>query len=187
MENERVRILYEIELLKKQTCEKCQNKQSKISRVNCKCKAAVKIRELGDRLMNLVNDRSWQGLLDEIKERRRMTVKQYMTLRRYEESDEELLKILGVGEVTFRRWKNRNGLSNLHLKSKEEINLILKERGNIEFFATKRRIKYTEEDIDYALSLVGKMTYKEIEKVTGVSSGALSYRRRARENAKRCD
>lgn len=109
MKSKRISILLKIDDLDKQRCRNCIDKGAK--GVHCACAAAKKIRKYGFQLAELTKPRNVEEYkLLKVLKLKDMTRDHYWQFVAAEFSDKSIRESLGVGETTFTRWKNENGL-----------------------------------------------------------------------------
>lgn len=107
---ERQIILAEIDRLEFERCGICVqfNSVSPLVKVNCKCEAAVKIRELGTRLefRGAVKDLDPDSVTFDT-----LTVEQFWGLKALNMTDAQMLKLFKIGHKRLIKWKDDNGVS----------------------------------------------------------------------------
>lgn len=104
--NERQRILAQISELEKQRCSTCAHYND--ASTKCDCAAAVKIRELGQQLIDITANKRKSILAEKLKRIRQdgLTVEGYKELREMDLTNKQIIKALGVSEPKFYEWKS---------------------------------------------------------------------------------
>lgn len=145
IKRKRREILLKIDLLNKKRCDNCAgyqgNESNTESVMQCKCDAAVKVRNLGARLESLTRERPWESKVKEIKKKKSISVNEYLDLQFYNVHDVVIIRVLSVSQSHFRKWKSEVGL--VHLRNTSEIKLqeIRRKNGHKRFIKTYGRIK----------------------------------------------
>lgn len=107
MRRERLNILRRIAELDEERCDKCIDREMTI----CECRAAVKVRNLGDKLITLTRPRRREA--DDMLRAltfEDLTPEVYATLKREKVSDREIAKFCKVNPPEINRWKKRNNI-----------------------------------------------------------------------------
>lgn len=107
----RLKVLQQIDRQTALLCDKCQTMAKSVEDINCTCDASIKLRELGDRLLQLVSPRKCEGteLLNTLNSIDELTVKFLKELRRLKITDKRVAAKVGISLSQFDRWKRENG------------------------------------------------------------------------------
>lgn len=122
---ERLAILMEIEVLNRDRCKECT--ELAISYENnsvCECPAAVRIRELGEALIQ-TTPREFQPVREiTITQERGLTVEGYEALKRKSVKDSSIAKQFNLSPSSLLRWKRANNLQHLRAKKGKGVELV---------------------------------------------------------------
>lgn len=176
MRKRRTEILRQIDKLNSQRCAKCDdNAQAGTNKdksfYECDCDAAVEVRKLGEQLLKLTTPRTWEVLLNKVSRTRRLSVSQYIELKRYGVYDEIIFEAAVINKDTFRLWKIENEVDRFNRRSDKEIKRIEKERGNITIKGQpprRRGAHYSKEVILETLKLKEKHSYRVVNEMTKI-------------------
>lgn len=129
----RIAILKEVDRLLELRCADCNKSSGGVKAILCNCDASKRIREYGEQLNQLLNNRYWDKKINNIKKRQTLTLAEFVELLHYEVRMEDVAKALKVNRQRLSEWLNYYGLSRKALKSKEETDKVLKEYGDVLF------------------------------------------------------
>lgn len=135
LKQRRRELLIQIDKYSARRCENCRLGKGNNAKMDCICMASIKIRELGDQLVSLVNKRNWESKLKEIGKKGKITVSDYIDLQIYEVKDDEIAKRLGVPTHIFRNWKKERNIVGVKRMSKETVDDMKSKKGHMVFIA----------------------------------------------------
>lgn len=107
----RAELLIQFDILNEQRCDKCKNYSSTDNKFLCDCDAAIKIREIGKQLDNLVAPRKCESdeLLETLFVIENLTPQLYARLKYLKVRDKVIYDKVGIGQKAFASWKDENG------------------------------------------------------------------------------
>lgn len=135
LKQRRLELLIQIDKYSARRCNNCRLGQGNNSKIYCVCQASMKIRELGDQLMSLINARAWEKDLKGIGKRGKITISEYIDLQKYDVTDVDIAEQLGVPAHRLRLWKKENNVSVIRKMCKDDIKDLKTTKGNIVFVA----------------------------------------------------
>lgn len=126
MKKRRVEILNEVDALKEFLCEKCKatkgNGFNRIEGIMCNCESSKRMRELGEELLTLVEERHHDKLLKEICWRGYIRVPELLDLNlNYDVSQDQIIHLMEFKKREFNAMKQRLGLKGIAKMSSNQL------------------------------------------------------------------
>lgn len=126
----------EIEDLKRFLCPKCKSLKGNAANITdnicCRCYGAARMRELGEELLTLVDDRYQTQLLKEIRKRGYITISEIMNLNlNYEVSHKEIAKAMSFNESGYGCARKRLGFFGRPKLSREQIEKLVERHKHV--------------------------------------------------------
>lgn len=114
----RAELLIQFDILNEQRCDKCKNYSSNNNKLLCDCSAAIKIRDIGKQLDELLNPRKRESdeLMNTLFVLENLTHPIYARLKYLGVTDKEIFEKVGVGRQTLADWKKDNGINKKYRK-----------------------------------------------------------------------